>query len=230
MGQSYEPTRPNAGPHEQIPTALPTSTTPRIETAEQIAAARGGSQTALGELFEQCRNYLLLIANSAVGKGLRGRVAASDVVQETFLEAGQVFGRFQGDTEAHLLRWLTDILEKKLGNTFKGQPWPAKRDPSGEARFNGGDNAESCDRRLADSHAAHRGAACSIEESLHVQKAISNLSEEHQAVINLRIYEGLPFDQVGQAMNRTDEAARNLFIRAIDELRVQFKSHDPSAN
>ena len=45
----------------------------------------------MGELFETCRNYLLLVANISVGDDLRAGVAASDLVQETFLEAGEIF-------------------------------------------------------------------------------------------------------------------------------------------
>ena len=107
---------------------------------QKLAAALAGSQVALGELFENCRNYLLLVANAAVGDGLQAKVAASDVVQDTFLEAQQIIERFQGDSEEELLRWLTRILENKLGNAVKRYAWSAKRDASREIRLEGPHN------------------------------------------------------------------------------------------
>jgi RNA polymerase sigma-70 factor (ECF subfamily) len=52
-----------------------------------LAEARQGSREALGRLLEGCRHYLLLMANQDTGPDLRAKVAPSDLVQETFLEA-----------------------------------------------------------------------------------------------------------------------------------------------
>src|SRR5580698_6636474 len=116
MGDSSGRISNNDGRPEEPPLLLSggarsSSARAALEAAERIAAARRGCRTSLGELFENCRNYLLLVANTSVGGELRGRVAASDLVQETFLEAGAIFERFTGDSEEQLLRWLTRILE-----------------------------------------------------------------------------------------------------------------------
>ncbi len=61
-----------------------------------IAAAQGGSSEALGTLLEQCRDYLLLVAGRELGRDLQGKIGASDLVQETFVRAQEVFGSFHG--------------------------------------------------------------------------------------------------------------------------------------
>src|SRR5687768_4579643 len=56
-----------------------------LPEAEQLAAARRGSAEALGQSLEICRRYLLQIAASELASHLQPKIAASDVVQETFL-------------------------------------------------------------------------------------------------------------------------------------------------
>src|SRR4051794_35904655 len=64
--------------------------------AARLAAARAGSNEALGQSLEPFRRYLLEVARQAVGPALRAKGGASDLVQETFLEAQQLFPRFDG--------------------------------------------------------------------------------------------------------------------------------------
>ena len=68
-----------------------------------IDEARGGSALAMGQLMERCRRYLLLVANDSLDSDLRPKVGASDLVQDTFLEAHQDFSHFHGTTERELL-------------------------------------------------------------------------------------------------------------------------------
>ena len=49
--------------------------------------ARTGETATLGRLLERYRRYLALVARVQIGRRLLGKVDASDVVQETFLDA-----------------------------------------------------------------------------------------------------------------------------------------------
>ena len=82
-----------------------------LAAAKKIEEARRGSGTARGDLLEACRNYLLLVANRELDSELRAKLGPSDLVQETFVQAQQFFGHFEGKSEAQLCRaWLTRIL------------------------------------------------------------------------------------------------------------------------
>ena len=74
----------------------PASTTNFDAFGQQLAAAHSGSSAALGEVLESCRNYLLLVADMALKQGSQAKLGASDIVQETFLEAQRIFDRFEG--------------------------------------------------------------------------------------------------------------------------------------
>src|SRR5260370_40490207 len=64
-----------------------------------LRAARAGSADALGRALEACRGYLLQIARRELGPDLQAKCGASDLVQQTFLEANRDFSYFHGATE-----------------------------------------------------------------------------------------------------------------------------------
>ena len=75
-----------------------------------LAAARAGSREALGRVLEGCRRYLLGVAEGELDPDLRSKGGASDIVQETFLEAQRDFARFQGSSPEELRAWLRQVL------------------------------------------------------------------------------------------------------------------------
>ena len=77
-----------------------------LNTGELLRLARRDPAQALGPLLERYRHYLQLLARLQIGRQLRGKVDASDVVQEVFLEAHRHFYRFAGSEEAQLACWL----------------------------------------------------------------------------------------------------------------------------
>ena len=80
-----------------------------------LAAARRGSREALGQSLEACRRYLLAIADRQIDPDLRAKGGASDLVQETFLEAQRDFEQFQGSSPDELRAWLRQVLLHNLG-------------------------------------------------------------------------------------------------------------------
>jgi hypothetical protein len=63
-----------------------------------IEAARRGSGDALGQVLAYCQQYLLALADHELTPDLQAKLGASDLVQDTFLEALRDFGKFQGDS------------------------------------------------------------------------------------------------------------------------------------
>src|SRR6516225_2720280 len=108
--------RPNAGSPANV-----------IKWEEWLAAARGGAPETLGQLLEACRQYLLLVANQHLAPDLQRKFGASDVAQETFLEAQRDFGAFHGRSEEELLAWLRRILLNNLANLTRGYRGTDKR-------------------------------------------------------------------------------------------------------
>ncbi|MBY0525663.1 MAG: sigma-70 family RNA polymerase sigma factor [Gemmataceae bacterium] len=182
-----------------------------------IEAARQGSAEALGRLLEMCRNYLLMVANTTLEAELQSKASPSDLVQETFLQAQQNFTQFRGSTEAELLGWLRRILLNNAANLSRRFQDTAKRQLAREV------NASELAQRTLDAELPadsplpiDRLAALERDEEL--RRSLERLPEAYRQVIVWRNFEHLPFDEIGQRLNRSGEAARKLWTRALDEL------------
>src|SRR5581483_10218334 len=86
------------------------------DVARRLPEARAGCREALGQVLEAYRTYLLLIANGELDPELRAKGGASDLVQETFLEAHRDFAGFHGDSGEQLQAWLRQLLLHNLAN------------------------------------------------------------------------------------------------------------------
>src|SRR6516165_11883047 len=98
------------------------------DAAQWLAAARAGSREALGAGLETCRRYLLLVADREIHPDLRAKGGASDLVQDTFLEAQRDFDQFHGASADELRAWLRRLLLNNVANFTRQYRERAKRD------------------------------------------------------------------------------------------------------
>src|SRR6266849_1193530 len=89
------------------------------DPGQLIQEAKKGGDAVLGSLLELYRNYLRLLARIEIGRRLQGKLDASDLVQETFLEAHRHFARFQGTEEPQFVSWLRQILAARVANQVR---------------------------------------------------------------------------------------------------------------
>src|SRR5690242_13126068 len=75
-----------------------------------LQSARRGDAKARGELLDSFRRYLLLVAGEALSLRLQAKVAPSDLVQQTLLQAHRALDDFAGTNEAQWRGWLRQIL------------------------------------------------------------------------------------------------------------------------
>jgi RNA polymerase sigma-70 factor (ECF subfamily) len=198
---------------------------PSSEVASWITSARGGSNLALGQLLEVCEQYLMAIGNQELQRELHAKVAASDLVQETFLKAHCDFQSFHGNTEAELLAWLRKILLNSLFNHARRYRSTEKRDVSREMPLEPDQSRVGLtDDLVADVKSPSRYAIAN-EESRWLDMALQRLPEDQQQAIRLRTQLGFSFADVGQQMNRSAEAARKLWSRGIERLQEELENY-----
>lgn len=193
-----------------------------------LAAAKEGSFAAIGQLLEHYRNYLLRIAGKDLAKDLVCKVAPSDLVQETFIQAAEAFPKFVGATEAELRAWLRQILIHNLRDAEKRWRTTQKRAVSAEAP-----PAADSDGHVATEARSREPSPSKLlqtaEECERVQAAISRLSKQYRQVITLRTFDGHSFEEVGAQLGKTADAARQLWSRAVRALALELSgmfSHD----
>jgi RNA polymerase sigma-70 factor (ECF subfamily) len=191
-----------------------------------IAAARAGSNDALGELLEAWRDYLLLLANQELDSVLCPKGGASDLVQETFLEAQRDIGRFAGSTTGEWVGWLRTILEHNAANFRRSYLATEKRDVSREVPFGAGDDRRSFRgvQLVAD---IQTPSACAVagEQVWRLEQALTRLPEMQRRIVELRHRDGKSFAEIGLLTDRSAEAARKLWSRAIKRLASEIDGH-----
>jgi RNA polymerase sigma-70 factor (ECF subfamily) len=188
-------------------------------TAERLAAARAGSHEALGEALEACRRYLLLVAQSELAPELQAKGGASDLVQQTFLEAQRDFPRFAGTSEAELLAWLRCILLHNLGKFGRHYRGTQKRGLDREVALDAGSAAGVQPEHLAADSLSPSGHAIAREQNDALQRAVGRLPEAYREVIRLRYREDLSFEEIAERMQRSVAAVRKLWARAVERLK-----------
>ncbi len=198
-----------------------------MSASELIGRCRAGEQQARELLFARYRQYLWLLAQGQLGGRLRARCDPSDLVQQTLLEAFRDFAGFTGAHEAELLAWLRQILAHNLYNEARhhgAQRRDAARQISLEEVQAGLDRSSvTLGRCLAAKVPTPSQAAGEREAAVRLADTLARLPKDYQTVLLLRVFEGLPAEEVAQRMNRTAGAVRMLQLRALTALREMMQ-------
>jgi RNA polymerase sigma-70 factor (ECF subfamily) len=187
-----------------------------------LLRARAGSREGLGELLESCRDYLLLIAGQELDADLRVKGSASDLVQETFLEAQRDFLQFRGDSEAELLGWLRRLLLNNLANFSRHYRTTAKRHVEREVPLQGQSSSLDLRDSLAVSMPTPEEQAMEQEQVDMVDRVLERLPEDYRQVLLWRYREELAFEEIARRLGRTENAVRKLWARALDRFQTEI--------
>lgn len=186
-----------------------------------LQEARAGDAETLGRLLELYRRYLALLARMQIGQRLQGKVDASDLVQETFLEAHRSFPSFRGTSEAELVRWLRQILAANLTDLLRRYLGTKGRDVRLEREITEALDCSSarldCGLVAPQSSPSHQ--ASRREQAVLLADALEQLPADYREVLVLRHLEGLTFPEVARRMERSLDSVDKLWMRALARLR-----------
>ena len=193
------------------------------DAAQRLAAARAGSREALGQALDACRGYLLLLAERELDPDLRAKGGASDLVQETFMEAQNDFAQFKGNSEDELRAWLRQILLHNLANFTRRYRATAKRRLGREVALEVSGSSADREGGLTLDALSPSGLAMEEEQAQALRWALERLPDDYRQVILLHYQEQRPFEDIAPLMNRSYEAVRSLWARAIRRLRHEME-------
>jgi len=194
--------------------------------ATLLRAAQSGSREASGRLIEQFRPYLLLIANEDLGADMRGKVGASDVVQDAMLSAQRTIEHFRGQSPQELRGWLRRIVINDVLETQRKYKGTEKRQLNREIAIHGTDSV-NISPDPACNEMTPSAWMLAQEEAERLRQAMRQLPDEYQQVLELRNWQDMAFADIGSRMNRSPEAARKLWSRAVVQLQ-QILGRNPS--
>lgn len=186
--------------------------------------ARAGDEAAAEELFGRCRNYVSLLARVQVESWLQAKVDASDLVQQTLLEAYRGLSNFRGESEGEWLSWLKQILTHNATDFVRQYKGTAKRQVQREVPIDVPGAGSSFFRRdPSDPGDSPSQLVMQHENAIELADAVSRLSEDHQEVILLRNVQRLSFSEVSERMSRSRPAVQMLWMRALRALKTRLQ-------
>jgi RNA polymerase sigma-70 factor (ECF subfamily) len=185
-----------------------------------ITAAQQAEPGAIERLLEAYRHYLRFVARTCLTSALASKADASDVVQETLLKAHQNYRTFRGSSEGELINWLRQILAQnvaQLVRRFRATGRAVERERSiDDAVFQ---SSAALAGLVAASGTSPSMAAERRDTGVVLAAALAELSDDQREIIFLRHVEELSWAEVAVRMNRSQDAARMLWTRALKKLR-----------
>jgi RNA polymerase sigma-70 factor, ECF subfamily len=174
--------------------------------------------------LERYRSWLGLLARLQVEPRFRAKFDASDIVQQTLLEAVRDWPRFRGGTEAELAAWLRQILAHVLLHEVRRYAGAQRRDVGREVSLE--EALAESSRRLGAALAAPGSSpserAGRHELELRLADALARLPADYAEIILLRNVEGLSHEEAARRIGRSAGAVRMLWVRALARLRQEL--------
>jgi RNA polymerase sigma-70 factor (ECF subfamily) len=150
---------------------------------------------------------------------LQPKFGASDIVQSACHDIYEHFHEFRGETVAEWATWLRQLVVRDVRDVTRRFRQGGKRDVQRERQLvdDAGFQFDTADGDLTP-----RAALIAKEDVAVLRAALQRLSEEHRSAIRLRNWDELSFAEIGRRLNRSEQAARKLWMRAVEKLQAEL--------
>lgn len=183
------------------------------------------SSSETDEEFEAFRSYLHVLAETQLHTRLKSKVDASDIVQQTMLQAYQAREQFRGNTEAEKAAWLRTILSNVLFGLARGFS-RQRRDVSREQSIQAVEQSSLQLMGLLSSEVSSPSANLHRHERANqLAQAMLKLTAEQRKAIMLKYWQGQTLNEISDELGKSNEAVAGLIFRGMRKLRsaiVQF--------
>lgn len=186
----------------------------------------GGQQVALNDLLARHRPRLLRMIELRLDHRVRARVDASDVIQDTCIEAAQRIQEFCRTPNVPFFIWLRFLAIQKLSQIHRRELGAKARDARREVSLDGRGLPESSSAVLAADLAGKltgpSEAARRAERKVQLQEALDRLQETDREVLALRHFEHLSNSEIADVLGLSDSAACRRYARALERLKSEL--------
>jgi RNA polymerase sigma-70 factor (ECF subfamily) len=169
---------------------------------------------------EQYRSYLRLLARLQLPPKVAAKVDASDIVQETMLQAHRGMGDFRGKTKPELIAWLRQILKHTIAHVARD--WGRqKRDVGMERPIAAAvdESAARLEAYLAADQTSPSMRADRNDKLLQLATALEDLPDEQREAVELHYWHGWTLAAIGEHQGRTTASVAGLVHRGLAKLR-----------
>ena len=183
-----------------------------------IGCLKTGDRSALGTLWDFYRPRLKRMVHVHLDSRLAARVDASDVVQDTYLDAQKKLPSYLEDPKVAFYVWLRVLAHDRLAKIHRQHLGTQCRAADREVQLPADASAV-----LASQIAAH---GPSPSQSLRegelidkIQRALHQLPPDDREIVLMRHFEEMTNGEVAQALGLTNSAATMRYGRALLHLK-----------
>lgn len=189
--------------------------------------ASQGDQCALDELLERYRERLGRLVKLRLDDRVRGRIDASDVIQETYVEASQRLNEYLREPTVPFFVWLRFLTIQKLTLLHRRHLGVQARDAGREVAMHSGPMPAGASAALAAQLVGQltspSSAAMKAEMKIRLQDALNAMDPIDREVLVLRHFEQLGNGEIAHVLGLSESAACNRYVRALEKLRKQLE-------
>jgi len=198
------------------------------ETDQLLRQVAQGSPQEWGALLERHRVRLRRMVALRLDRRLQGRVDASDVIQEAFLEASVRLPDYLREPSMPFFLWLRFLTGQKLLELHRHHLGAQMRDAGREVSLHRGSLPEASSAALAAQLLGHdtrpSEAAIRAERKIRLQEALNSMDPLDREVLALRHFEHLNNAEAAQVLGLRESAASKRYIRALKKLKEILSS------
>ena len=187
-----------------------------------IERASGGDETALAELFDAYRPRLKAMVSLRLDRRLQGRVDASDVLQDAYLELARRLPEFREQEGMPFFLWLRLVTGQRLLHVHRRHLQTAMRDVSQEISIYRGTMPQASSISLAGqllgrmTSVSHRAIRAEVQVKL--QESLNALDPIDREILVLRHFEELSNKEAALVLGLSKTATSNRYVRALKRL------------
>ena len=194
------------------------------ETNELVRRAEQGDQVALAELFERNRARLKQMVQFRLDQRLQGRVDASDVLQDAYVDVSRRLPEYVNKPDMPLFLWMRFLVAQRLVDLHRHHLGAAMRDAGQEVSLYRGALPQATSISLAAQLLGRLTTASETamraETQVRVQEALNQMDPIDREVLALRHFEMLTNEETAQVLGLKKTAASNRYIRALKRLKT----------
>ncbi len=181
------------------------------------------SSTELNELLCSHRERLERMVRLRMDRRLQGRVDASDVIQEAFVEAALRYKEYQAKPEVPPFIWLRFLTGQKMIQMHRRHLGVQGRDVRREVSLYRGPMPEATTHAIAaqlvGKHTSPTQAVARAEMQIRVQNALNAMGQLDREILALRHFEQLTNVEAALLLEVTEETCYKRYVRALKRLK-----------
>jgi RNA polymerase sigma-70 factor (ECF subfamily) len=184
---------------------------------------RAGEKHALGQVFDSHRQRLRRMVQLRLDRRLQGRIDASDVVQEAFLDASRRLAEYAANPAIPPFIWLRLLTVQRLQTLHRLQLGAKARDANREVSLHHGSlpaaDSRSLAAQLLGRFTTPSRAALRAEIQMKMQEALNAMEPIDREILALRHFEELTSTEAATVLGLSKSAASNRYMRALRRLK-----------